>query len=160
MVEWGALGLVVAFVTVAGTTHLSIAAPYVFALVVLVFAFEAGTASALLRLRPLVFLGTISYSIYMTHVFIGERLFNAGSALAKLWHVDPFTHREINGHDFYFLGTRLWHGDMVYLVYLAMVIAVSYFTYRWIERPAREWVRNRVQRRKQQTVTSGGIVSA
>ena len=158
--EWCSIGFMFAFVSVSGNTLLSVAAPYVFGLVVFVFAFEAGTASAILGLRPLVFLGTLSYSIYMTHVFIGERLFNAGSALAKLWHVDPFTHREINGHDFYFLGTRLWHGDMVYLVYLAMVIAVSYFTYRWIERPAREWVRNRVQRRKQQTVTSGGIVSA
>jgi len=48
----GMLGLVVVFVSVAGTTLLSIAAPYVFALVVLVFAFEAGAASAVLRLRP------------------------------------------------------------------------------------------------------------
>jgi len=51
VVEWSALGLVVAFVSAAGTTLLSIAAPYVFALVVLVFAFEAGTASAILKLR-------------------------------------------------------------------------------------------------------------
>jgi len=42
VVEWGALALVIVFVSVAGTTRLSIAAPYVFALVVLVFAFEAG----------------------------------------------------------------------------------------------------------------------
>ena len=160
IVEWGALGLVVVFVSVGGTTHLSIAAPYVFALVVLVFAFEAGTASAILKLRPLVFLGTVSYSIYMTHVFIEERLFNAGGALAKLWHVDPFTHREIDGHDFYFLGTQLWHGDVAYAVYMAMIIAMSYFTYRWIEKPAREWVRNRVQRRQQQAATSRSIVSA
>jgi peptidoglycan/LPS O-acetylase OafA/YrhL len=160
IVEWGALGLVVAFVSVAGTTLLSIAAPYLFALVVLVFAFEAGTASALLKLRPLVFLGTISYSIYMTHVFVGERLFNAGSVLAKLWHVDPFTHREIDGHDFYFLGTQLWHGDMAYAVYLALIIAMSYFTFRWIEKPAREWARNRVRTRQQQPATSRSIVSA
>jgi len=160
MVEWGALGLVVAFVTVAGTTQLSIAAPYVFAFVVLVFAFEAGTASALLRLRPLVFLGTISYSIYMTHVFIEQRLFNSGGALAKLWHVDLFTHREIDGHDFYFLGTQLWHGDVAYAVYLAMIITMSYFTFHWIEKPAREWVRNRVRTRQQQTATSRSIVSA
>jgi peptidoglycan/LPS O-acetylase OafA/YrhL len=96
----------------------------------------------------------------MTHVFVGEKLFNAGSMLANLWHVDPFTHREINGHDFYFLGTRLWHGDIAYAVYLAMIIAMSYFTYRWIEKPAREWVRNRVQRRQQQAATSRSIVSA
>jgi peptidoglycan/LPS O-acetylase OafA/YrhL len=154
------IALLFAFVSVSGDTLLSLAAPYVFGLVVLVFAFEAGTASAILRLRPLIFLGTISYSIYMTHVFVGEKLFNAGSMLANVWHVDSFTHRVINGHDFYFLGTRLWHGDIAYAVYMAMIIAMSYLTYRWIEKPAREWVRNRVQGRGQQAATSRSIVSA
>ncbi len=160
MIEWGALGLVVVFVSAAGTTVLSVAAPYIFALVVLVFAFEAGTASAILRLRPLVLLGTISYSIYMTHVFIVRRMFDAGYQLGKLWHVDPFTHRVVDGHDTAFLGTQLWDGDIAYLAYLAMIIAMSYFTYLWIEKPAREWARNRVRRRRQQTVASRSIVSA
>ncbi len=120
--EWCAIGLVVAFVSVSGTTLLSVAAPYIFGLVVLVFSFEAGTASTLLRLRPLVFLGTVSYSIYMTHVFIARRLFDAGRVFDKLWHLD-------------FMGTQPWQGDIAYLLYMAMVIAMSYFTYRWIERP-------------------------
>ena len=160
IVEWGALGLVVVFVSVAGTTLLSIAAPYVFALVVLVFAFEGGAASAVLRLRPLVFLGTVSYSIYMTHVFVAKRMFDAGIQLDERWHISPFTRRQIDGGDVAFLGTQLWHGDIAYLAYLAMIIAMSYFTYRWIEKPAREWVRNRVRRRRQQTASSRGIVSA
>ena len=156
--EWGMLGLVVVFVSVAGTTLLSIAAPYVFALVVLVFAFEAGAASAVLRLRPLVFLGTVSYSIYMTHVFVAKRMFDAGTQLDARWHIDAFTQRRIDGGDVAFLGTQLWHGDIAYAAYLAMIIAMSYFTYRWIEKPAREWVRNRVERRRQQA--SRSIVSA
>jgi len=156
--EWGMLGLVVVFVSVAGTTLLSIAAPYVFALVVLVFAFEAGAASAVLRLRPLVFLGTVSYSIYMTHVFVAKRMFDAGTQLDARWHIDAFTQRRIDGGDVAFLGTQLWHGDIAYAAYLAMIIAMSYFSYRWIEKPAREWVRNRVERRRQQA--SRGIVSA
>jgi peptidoglycan/LPS O-acetylase OafA/YrhL len=158
MVEWGALGLVVVFVSVAGTTLVSIAAPYIFALVVLVFAFEAGAASAVLRLRPLVFLGTVSYSIYMTHVFVAKRMFDAGIQLDERWHISPFTRRQIDGGDVAFLGTQLWHGDIVYLVYLAMIIAMSYFTYRWIEKPAREWVRNRVGTRRQRA--SRSIVGA
>lgn len=147
--EWTLVGVVVVFVSVAGTGLASVAAPYVFALVVLVFASEAGSASALLRLRPLLFLGTVSYSIYLTHVFVASRLFDAASAFKKLSHIDPFTHRDIFGQDFYFLGTQLWQGDLAYLAYLGMVIATSYFTYYRIEKPAREWVRNRVQRRRQ-----------
>jgi peptidoglycan/LPS O-acetylase OafA/YrhL len=153
IVEWTALGLVVVFVSAAGTTLVSIAAPYLFALVVLVFAFEGGAVSAILKLRPLVFLGTISYSIYMTHVFVERRMFEAAGALDKLWHINLFTHRDINGQDFYLLGTRLWHGDVAYLVFLAMVIAMSYFTYRWIEKPGREWVRSRTERRRQTTAS-------
>lgn len=158
-VEWGALGLVIAFVSTAGATLLSIAAPYLFALVVLVFAFEGGTASALLGLRPAVFLGTISYSIYMTHVFVERRLFDAASALGKLWQIEPFSHRYVNGQDFYFLGTRPWHGDVAYPVYLALIVAMSCFTYRWIEKPAREWVKERV-RGRQQTAASRSAVRA
>lgn len=158
IVEWSTLGLVVVFVSMAGTTLLSIAAPYLFALVVLVFAFGTGTASAILRLRPLVFLGAISYSIYMTHVFIAKRMFDAGIQLDKRWHISPFTHREIDGEDVAFLGSQLWHGDIAYVVYMAMIILMSYLTYRWIEKPARDWVRNRV-RERQRTAVSRSIVS-
>src|SRR5713101_7521023 len=156
LVEWGALGLVVVFVSVAGTSLLSIAAPYVFALVVLVFAFEAGTASAILRLRPLVFLGTISYSIYMTQFFIARRLFDAGRVLDKLWGINLFTHRQIDGQELDVFGTHLWHGDLAFPVFLAIVTAVSYFTYRWIEKPGRDWMRDRIQMRRQ-TVLSRSI---
>jgi peptidoglycan/LPS O-acetylase OafA/YrhL len=144
--ECGALLLVVVYVCAAGTSLASIAAPYVFALVVLVFAFEGGAASAILRQRPLVFLGTVSYSIYMTHAFVERSLRDMVIAIAKHRHLDPFTHRGIPGRNPDFLGTQLWQGDVVYLVYLAMIIAVSYFAYRWIEKPGREWVRSRVQR--------------
>ena len=94
------------------------------------------------------FLGTASYSIYMTHVFVARRLLDAGRALDKFWNIDFLTQREIDGKQTYFLGTQLWHGDIASLAYLAIVVAVSYFTYRWIEKPARDWVRNRVQARR------------
>ena len=146
--EWCAIGLMLAFVSVSGKTLLSLAAPYVFGLVVLVFAFETGTASAILRLRLLVFLGTASYSIYMVHVFIARRLLDVGRALDKFWNIDFLKQREIDGQQLYFLGTQSWHGDIAYLAYLAIVVAVSYFTYHWIEKPARDWVRNRVDARQ------------
>lgn len=130
--ELFAVALAVGFISMSGTTALSVAAPYVFGLMVLVFAFETGAGSAFLQWRPLVFLGTISYSVYMTHVFIMRRMFDVGRGLDNLWRTDFETH-----------GASQWHADLVYLGCLALIIAASYFTYRWIERPAREWVRNR-----------------
>ena len=154
-IELAVLGIAVIFVSVADTTNpLSIAAPYVFALVVLVFAFEAGAVSSMLRWRPLVFLGTISYSIYMTHVFVGQIMFDAASAFGKVFHFTAFTHRDIEGKDFTFLGTQLWEGDVVYVTYLALIIIMSYLTYRWIEKPARDWVRDRVDRKGRRVVSA------
>ncbi len=143
--ECCAIALMCAFVSVAGKTPVSLAAPYVFGLLVLVFAFETGAVSTLLRLRPLLLLGTLSYSIYMTHVFIMKRFLDAGRALDKHWQVDAFTQVEIDGQVVKLLGTRLWHGDLACLAYLAVIIAVSSFTYWWIEKPARDWVRSRVR---------------
>lgn len=149
--EWSTLGLIIAFVIVADHSPISVAAPYLFGLLVLVFAFEAGSASAILRLRPLVYLGTISYSIYMTHLFIARRFFDAGRLIDKLWHVDPFTHLTHylpDGHYLDLLGANPWQGDIANVVFLAIVIAVSHLTYRWIEKPGRDWVRDRVRMRK------------
>jgi peptidoglycan/LPS O-acetylase OafA/YrhL len=143
--EWGAVALVIAFVSLAGISVASVAAPYVFALVVIVFAFERGAASAILRLRPLVFLGTISYSIYMTHVFVMKRLFDIGYHLDSRWGF--ITHHPLDGGNVDFLGTQLWQGDIAYPLYLLLVVAVSYLTYRWIEKPGREWTRKLVQGR-------------
>jgi peptidoglycan/LPS O-acetylase OafA/YrhL len=95
----------------------------------------------------------------MTHVFIAKRLFDAGYQLDKRWHINVFTHQAIDGRDVPLLGDQLWHGDVVYAVYLAMIVAMSYFTYRWIEKPGREWVRNRV-RARQRPVASPGVVNA
>jgi len=67
--------------------------------------------------RPLVWLGTISYSLYLIHVPIGGRIIN--------------------------LGERLSTGPYVRLVFLlaslvASIVAASIYC-RWLERPSREW---------------------
>ena len=145
--ELVALVLVVVFVSTAGASILSIAAPYLFALVVLVFAFEGGKASAVLKLRPLVFLGTVSYSVYMTHAFVERSWRDLAYALQNHWHIGVFARRTVDGREITLFGVQPWQGDLAYAVYLAMVVAVSWFTYRWIEEPGREWVRKRVLRR-------------
>ena len=77
-----------------------------------------------------------------------KRFVDAGRALDKLWQVDAFTPLEIDGQVVKLLGTRLWHGDIASLAYLAVIIAVSYITFQWIEKPARDWVRRRAAARQ------------
>jgi peptidoglycan/LPS O-acetylase OafA/YrhL len=70
LLEVGALIAVILFVSVVGRTGYSFFAPLVFAVVVFVFAFEAGSVSRLMSNRGNAWLGRISYSIYMWQAFI------------------------------------------------------------------------------------------
>ncbi len=133
--EGWVVAAVLVFVMLVGREPLSIAAPAVFAASVLVFARQGGAVSRVLVRRPFLFLGAVSYSIYMTHYFIARRsvelvAFAKGQGIPL---VDS-------------LGADRWTGDVALCVYLAIVIAVSAGTYRFIEAPCREWVRRFVQR--------------
>lgn len=68
IVEAAIIALTVYFISAAHVGPLTLAAPLLFALVVMVFAQEAGAFSAILSWRAFTFLGLISYSIYMMHM--------------------------------------------------------------------------------------------
>jgi peptidoglycan/LPS O-acetylase OafA/YrhL len=130
--ELVATGAVAVFVSVAGFGPLSIAAPLVFAATVLVFASQRGAASRVLAWKPFLFIGTVSYSIYMVHIFVARRVVEglAAAKAAGLRAVD-------------YLGVDRWAGDAMILLCLGLVLLVSALTYRFIEVPARAWFRRR-----------------
>jgi peptidoglycan/LPS O-acetylase OafA/YrhL len=131
-----AAGASLCFVAVAGESAASLLAPVVFAAVVLVFAREAGALSALLRSRIFLWLGTLSYSIYMVHFFLAHRMVEL-LTLARERGFPGAQH----------LGVDRWAGDAVILAYMVLVIAVSALTYRFVEVPARDWFRRVAPRR-------------
>jgi peptidoglycan/LPS O-acetylase OafA/YrhL len=113
-----------------------------FALVVLVFAKDGGAISALLARRLPVTLGTLSYSIYMIHLLLFTSLRAVLDKLdARLSH--PLL-QDIDGERVLVLGP-IW-SDVVGLAVLAGVCALAVLTYRWIERPARDWSRRKAAR--------------
>jgi peptidoglycan/LPS O-acetylase OafA/YrhL len=124
--ELAAIAALLLFVAGAGGGALSVLAPFVFAAVVLVFAFGAGAASRLLASRPLVWIGTVSYSIYMVHYFVAARMVDVVVAAQSLG--VPLRA---------YLGVEKWAGDLAMLLYLAIVIALAGLTYRLIEAPSR-----------------------
>jgi peptidoglycan/LPS O-acetylase OafA/YrhL len=128
--ELAAIAALLLFVAGAGGGALSVLAPFVFAAVVLVFAFEAGAASRLLACRPLVWIGTVSYSIYMVHYFVAARMVDVVAAAQSLG-------VPLRGY----LGVERWAGDLAMLLYLAAVIALGGLSYRLIEAPSRAWFR-------------------
>jgi peptidoglycan/LPS O-acetylase OafA/YrhL len=71
LVSWSAMG------------PLSMLCPALLALTVFVFAAERGPISALLLTKPLMFLGLLSYSIYMVHEFMIARFINVLQLVSK-----------------------------------------------------------------------------
>jgi peptidoglycan/LPS O-acetylase OafA/YrhL len=100
-----------------------------------------------MKCRPLVALGALSYSIYMIHLFLQCRLFDAGQLIETLsgrhlietWSgIQVLTYGV--SHD-KLLGTEIWYGDLLHLAMLPIVIAASRLTYRFVEEPGRAWFR-------------------
>jgi peptidoglycan/LPS O-acetylase OafA/YrhL len=86
---------------------------------------SGGLMSKMLNSAPLRWVGAVSYSIYMTHWII---LLMIGRLLA-------LTRK--NGD----LGDSNWLGLMSILLAVSLVLAVSQFTYKWIERPCQKGFR-------------------
>ncbi|WP_397448427.1 acyltransferase family protein [Pseudomonas sp. NA-150] len=97
-----------------------------------IFAFEAGVVSRLLRKRAFVWLGKRWFSIYMTHAavlfvtMIGVMIVGKATGLPLM--VDVSGVRTIS------LGSALFDNLLV-AAEIVVVLAVSMFTYRYVERP-------------------------
>ncbi len=101
----------------------------IFAVLVFVFARERGFISQALRLRAVSALGRWSYSIYMIHMLVLALIFSALDSAGTGWTV-----KLPDGAEEVVLGTR-FGADALTLVYLAIVIALAAFTWRFVEVP-------------------------
>jgi len=139
--EFPVIAIVVLFVTYFGQGHGAMAAPFVFSLVVICFAFEGGILSALLKMRPFVLLGKWSYSIYMVHAFIIHCLF-VGVELLRDPQASPIQLLPMEGVVYavptIVVGGKL-AGDVAVLGYLALVLATAACTYKIVEAPGRRF---------------------
>ncbi len=143
VVEGALVALVGAFVIHAGrgpdaVAALSLAAPVVFALAVLVFARERGHVSRLLKARPLAALGRWSYSIYMGHQLVLVAALYAVWAYAGWQGLALETQIVVEGHTKTLYAVGGSAGSLALLaVILGLVVALAAFTYARVEEPAR-----------------------
>ncbi len=106
-----------------------------FAVIVFIFAFEAGLLSRLMKRPFLMRWGEVSYSIYLVHYPLVMAIFGAATAISALTGMQLLTSGRWFALD---LGSR-WIGDIASIVFLVVVILISSVTYRWIEVPGRRW---------------------
>lgn len=132
---------VAVYVSLAGRTGYSFLAPLVFAAVVFVFAFETGPISGLMLNRGSVWLGRISYSIYMWQAFIIFNFIDRAVAALEKATGQTFTTTvpvdAVTGSD---AGKLIVFGGQVVpilatLFFVALVIVVASASYYLVEKP-------------------------
>ena len=118
---------------------MSFMAPFVFAAAVLIFAAEGGLVSRIFHSRPLKWLGTVSYSIYLTHFFFVLIL---PPVVKRVLHADLWTPMQLPGGQWTMVyGRNELEGTLFYVLVVALTLAASALTYRFVEVPGRDWTR-------------------
>lgn len=138
--ELALLACVVAFVTLVGHHPLNLVSPILFGAVVYWFSLGKGAVSSMFRARWLVYIGMISYSIYMVHALIASRLFSGGLQLIERYTPLRVLSRDGSG----LFGVTPLQGDVLSLVYVGLVVVAATTTYRLIELPGQRLFRSRV----------------
>ena len=142
------IGAVILFISTAAANAGGLLAPLLFALAVALFAHEGGYISRLMKTRPLLLLGTISYSIYLTHIFVQSRMMNAARILENRF-VEGILKDSGEGV-FYSSAVAI----PAIMLMAALTIAASYVTYRLIEAPGRDFFKRLAARIPQRLQTS------
>ncbi len=132
---------VVLFVASSHANASSLLAPFVFGFAVFIFAHEAGLVSRLLSGRVFLGLGALSYSIYMTHMFVQARMMNAAKFAEQHFGL-PLLTGDANGG---VMISENWALAATALM-IAATLAASALTYRFVEIPGRDWFRNLAKR--------------
>jgi peptidoglycan/LPS O-acetylase OafA/YrhL len=101
---------------------------FLFAMLVLSVAANKGMIAGFCNTRVMQFLGDISYSIYLMQIFLQEP-FSHGYLL-------PGTVGVGRGKQ----NIEFFSGLGYCLIYLILLVLISYMTYRWVERPARKFI--------------------
>lgn len=148
IVELLVLVAAISFVSLVGLSVYAVLAPLFFATAVLVFAKEAGIVSQILHHRFFQLIGTLSYSIYMVHLFVATRLINIAQLIQSKLNYNILSVGSHEGVEVKLLGLTPLQGDLWSIVMLVIVVGVSYVSYHLIEVPGRNWFRKLALGRK------------
>jgi peptidoglycan/LPS O-acetylase OafA/YrhL len=140
LLELAVLAGAVGFILVAGRTPVSLLAPFVFVVAVLVFARQQGALSVLLAGALPQALGRWSYSIYLWQFPLAYALslalgFVAARAGLSWRSPDPGQ----PGATLIDFGAG-WINELASLGFLAALVVLAALSYVWIEQPARRWL--------------------
>jgi peptidoglycan/LPS O-acetylase OafA/YrhL len=137
--EFATILAVVVFVANSHDNAASLLAPFVFGLAVLVFSHEAGYISTILRARPFILLGALSYSIYMTHLFVQGRMFNIARYLDGHHSTSIIGMQATGGEPTFAYAQNIAVPITILMILLTLIASV--ITYNLVEKPGQKWFR-------------------
>jgi peptidoglycan/LPS O-acetylase OafA/YrhL len=133
----GAIIVVLASIDPDGASTYSV--PWLSSFVILsTVLWPTAAVQSLLSRRPLVWLGRVSYSLYMVHAAVVWVVTQILTVVLK--------YPKIELEDGHGVGTPAAAGLLALALYLFAVLVLSHFTYRWIEKPFRHWSRRLADR--------------
>ena len=127
------------FVSVCADTPASLMGPLIFGIVVWVFAHEAGPISSLLRRPSFIFLGAISYSVYMVHALIANVMYYGVLAVDEMTSLDEGTAFDLIDMSHRVSSETQYVMDGMMLAYALAVLLTASVTYRYVEQPGRRY---------------------
>jgi peptidoglycan/LPS O-acetylase OafA/YrhL len=133
--------------------------PVIFGMATYVFAVEGGFISRFLSWRPFVLVGTFSYSIYMIHVLIFALMKYLMKAIQVLTGDSYFNDVIIAGEgsvSVISLGSKYFM-DIITFSCLLFIVLVSSLTFRFIENPSRNYLREVLPNKAHQLFRSSGM---
>jgi peptidoglycan/LPS O-acetylase OafA/YrhL len=141
LVEVMILFAIVRFVILGNADIIGLIAPLMFGLAVLVFVNEGGLISYALRAKPFLLLGKISYSIYLTHMFVQGCIHALARYGANHLNWLPLVKDELPGFQPY--AHTLGQDIFLLSLMLTTTVLLSALTYRFVELPSNAWFRKR-----------------
>lgn len=117
---------------------LTMIAPFAFAAVVFIFAFEGGSLSRLLSLRPFTWLGDRSYALYMIHAFVGDLIVRVLLFVAAVLPVQLLIVASgASASGFIVSFANPYTADLAVLLYAGAALVAADIVHRTVERPGR-----------------------
>jgi peptidoglycan/LPS O-acetylase OafA/YrhL len=133
---------VIFFVSYVGPEPLSLFAPILFLMVVLVFSRQGGVLSRLLMQKPFQYLGNTSYTMYILHAFI---ILLCAKFIRALMDKKLFGITQVQSPGQYegtvnliFLGSN-FRQDIVVLSIVLGVFLAAYILHRFVEKPSQNY---------------------
>ena len=141
LLEAGSLAALLLFIWFAEDNQLLPLIALVSAAVVFIFAHQAGPLSRVLLRREWLWLGAISYSVYMTHVLVLARIADLFLLASRYTGVPLARYQWQDGIPTKAIDLPLLPALAVQLAMIAACLLIAHWMRRLIEEPARQWSR-------------------